>query len=174
MDIQRNSIIDTVIEYANVKFGVEMNPEQLGEQLKQMKFSETLKLVDAIKNEDDTKFSEIIDMSASVEEAGYGSAGTNPGGARAADDAKQGAVAARRANIAGQDAARDGTAVGRTTAGSAISPTGTGGGQGGGSGTPDPDDMERADNAANISSVQQQAQNNSAEIERLKQLSQGR
>ena len=36
MEIQGNSIIDTVIEYANVKFGVEMTAEQASKQLQNM------------------------------------------------------------------------------------------------------------------------------------------
>lgn len=173
MEIQGNSIIDTVIEYANVKFGVEMTAEQASKQLQNMTFSDTLRLVNAVKNEDDVKFSELIDLSALNE---YGSAGTyaSAGSTSSRDDARKGNIANRRANISGQDAARDGAPVARTIAGNAKAPTGTGGGQGGGGGNADPDDMERQQNASNISSVQQQAQNNSAEIERLKQLSQGR
>ena len=44
MEIQGNSIIDTVIEYANVKFGVEMTAEQASKQLQNMTFSDTLRL----------------------------------------------------------------------------------------------------------------------------------
>ena len=49
MDVKGNSIIDTVIEYANVKFGVELNMEEVGKQLKNMSYRDTLNLVDAIK-----------------------------------------------------------------------------------------------------------------------------
>ena len=61
MEIQGNSIIDTVIEYANVKFGVEMTAEQASKQLQNMTSSDTLRLDNAVKNEDDASFSELID-----------------------------------------------------------------------------------------------------------------
>lgn len=69
MDVKGNSIIDTVIEYANIKFGVELNAEEVGQQLKNMNYRDTLNLVDAIKSEDDDKFSDNIDMSPTNESA---------------------------------------------------------------------------------------------------------
>ena len=64
MNITNNSIVDTTIEYANVKFGVELDKDALATMLKQLSYSEVLALVDAIKDEDDDKFSELIDLSA--------------------------------------------------------------------------------------------------------------
>ena len=64
MDILNNSIVDTVIEYANVKFGVELDKDALASNLKQLSYSEVLGLVDAIKDEDDDKFTDYIDLSA--------------------------------------------------------------------------------------------------------------
>ena len=64
MDIKHQSIVDTIIEYANIKFGVELNVEEVSKQLKNMSFQETLKVVDSIKNENDDLFSDLIDMSA--------------------------------------------------------------------------------------------------------------
>lgn len=64
MDIQNNSIIDTVIDYANVKFGVELPTNMASEQLKNLSFQQTLELVNVIKNEDDDGFSDLIDLSA--------------------------------------------------------------------------------------------------------------
>jgi len=69
MDVKGNSIIDTVIEYANVKFGVELTAEEVSTQLKNMNYRDTLNLVDAIKSEDDDKFSDNIDMSPTNESA---------------------------------------------------------------------------------------------------------
>lgn len=69
MDVKGNSIIDTVIEYANVKFGVELDMEQVGKQLKNMNYRDTLNLVDAIKSENDEIFSNNIDMSPTNESA---------------------------------------------------------------------------------------------------------
>lgn len=64
MDILNNSIVDTVIEYANVKFGVELDKDALASNLKELSYSEVLGLVDAIKDEDDDKFADYIDLSA--------------------------------------------------------------------------------------------------------------
>ena len=69
MDVKGNSIIDTVIEYANVKFGVELNVEEVGKQLKDMSYRDTLNLVDAIKSENDEMFTNNIDMSPTNESA---------------------------------------------------------------------------------------------------------
>ena len=64
MDILNNSIVDTVIEYANVKFGVELDKDALASNLKELNYSEVLGLVDAIKDEDNDKFADYIDLSA--------------------------------------------------------------------------------------------------------------
>ena len=64
MDILNNSIVDTVIEYANVKFGVELDKDALASNLKELSYSEVLGLVDAIKDEDNDKFADYIDLSA--------------------------------------------------------------------------------------------------------------
>ena len=64
MDILNNSIVDTVIEYANVKFGVELDKDALASNLKELSYSEVLGLVDAIKDEDNDKFTDYIDLSA--------------------------------------------------------------------------------------------------------------
>lgn len=74
MNIIDNSIIGTVMDYANVKFGVDLSKEQASEQIRGLSFSNMLALVNAIKDEDDDKFSELIDLS-SVTEA-YGTVGT--------------------------------------------------------------------------------------------------
>ncbi len=64
MDILNNSIVDTVIEYANVNFGVELEKDVLASNLKELSYSQTLALVDAIKDEDNDKFTDYIDLSA--------------------------------------------------------------------------------------------------------------
>ena len=53
MDILNNSIVDSVIEYANVKFGVELDKDSITANIKELNYSEVLKLVDAIKEEAD-------------------------------------------------------------------------------------------------------------------------
>jgi len=64
MDILNNSIVDSVIEYANVKFGVELDKDAITANIKQLNYSEVLNLVDAIKQENDDTFIEYIDLNA--------------------------------------------------------------------------------------------------------------
>ena len=64
MEVTNNSTIDSVIDFANVKFGMEVTRDQIVEQLKDLSFSETLKLLNVIKADDNDAFSEIIDLSA--------------------------------------------------------------------------------------------------------------
>ena len=64
MDIMNNSTIDTVIDFANVKFGMELTKDQVSAQLRNLSFSQTLKLINSMKADDSDAFSEIIDLSA--------------------------------------------------------------------------------------------------------------
>ena len=64
MDVINNSTIDTVIDFANAKFGMELTKDQVSEQLRNLSFSETLKLINSMKADDNDAFSEIIDLSA--------------------------------------------------------------------------------------------------------------
>jgi hypothetical protein len=163
MKVVNNSIIDTVQEFANVKFGVDLAGKAVGEQLQSLSFSETLKLVDAIKNEDTDTFSSIIDIN--VEEA-YGSVGTATP-SRATASAAQGTVANRRATITAQDAQRDSTGTTRTVAGG--NKTATGAARP--SPAPDMDGQQRQANAQTAGQAASMAAQNAQEIERLKQLS---
>ena len=63
MEIVNNSTIESVIDYANVKFGLELNKDDIAEQLKGLSFGDTLKLIDSIKKEDNDTFSSLVDMS---------------------------------------------------------------------------------------------------------------
>jgi len=67
MEITNNSTIDSVMDFANVKFGMELTKDEVSTQLRELTFSETLNLLNAIKRDDNDKFSEIINMS--VEES---------------------------------------------------------------------------------------------------------
>ena len=71
-----DSIVDTVIDYANVKFGVEMDMEQVSKQLKNMTPVKHCNLLMPLKNEDDDKFADYIDMSV-TNETGYGTGNTS-------------------------------------------------------------------------------------------------
>ena len=63
MEIVNNSTIDSVIDYANVKFGLELKKDDIAEQLKGLSFGDTLKLIDSIKKEDNDTFSSLVDLS---------------------------------------------------------------------------------------------------------------
>ena len=67
MEITNNSTIDSVMDFANVKFGMELTKDEVSIQLRELTFSETLNLLNAIKRDDNDAFAEIINMS--VEEA---------------------------------------------------------------------------------------------------------
>lgn len=167
MKIKDNSIVDTVIDYANVKFGLELTADFVSSQLKNLSFSETLKLVDSIKTENDEAFSTIIDISSINEAPSYG-----PSRATIRSQGTDSQTANRRANNAQQDAQRDSTAIARNVAGGNKQPTGQGASRM--PSNADPDDVERAQNAQVAGQASNQANYNSQEIERLKQLIQGR
>lgn len=171
MKITNNSIIDTVIEYANVKFGMEIKKEDISKQLKLLSYRETLALVDAIKNEDDEGFSEIIDLSA-VSEA-YGTPMTaQPSRATNRSQAQGYNNAMRRNDNTNMKAARSGTGSERTVAGGNKQPTGTA--SNATKRSPDPDDQQRQQNANQAAQNNAMAQANAQEIERLKQLAMGK
>jgi len=64
MDVTNNSTIDSVIDFANAKFGMELTKDQISSQLRELSFAETLKLLNSIKQDDNDAFSQIIDLSA--------------------------------------------------------------------------------------------------------------
>ena len=64
MKISNSSIIDTIIEYANVKFGVDLDSKDVSKQLTDLSFPQTLKIVNAVKDEDDKMFTDLIDISS--------------------------------------------------------------------------------------------------------------
>jgi hypothetical protein len=162
MKLSGDSIVDTVIDYANVKFGVEMEVEQISNQLKNMSFGQTLKLVDAIKNEDDEAFSSYIDMS-SVNEQGYGTAAT-AGTSRATT---------RDVYQAQHNNDRRDTNLALKSIRSAGSTRAIAGGNKVATGTTTPPDVAAQQRDANTAATQQidaQADQNSKEIDRLRQL----
>jgi prolyl-tRNA synthetase len=168
MEIQHGSLVDTVIEYASVKFGVELEVEQVAQQLKSMAFSQQVELASIIKREDDDEFAGMIDMSAVNESGGTiapSAATIRPNNTQATKDAN----AVRRANNAQTDANRDARNVERTVAGAQKQPTGQANRVGA-----DPDDQQRDQNAQATQQNAQLSQLNAQEIERLKQLAFGK
>ncbi len=177
MKITNNSIIDTVIDYANVKFGMEAKQEDISKQLKLLSYRETLALVDAIKNEDDEGFSEIIDLSA-VSEA-YGTAAGAPMVPKASSATiraqNQGmANANRRNDNIAMKQARAGTGSERKVGGNGTVPTAS---VNKSNAVKRPQDADSAAQKANNDGIQNNnaiAMQNAEEIERLKQLAMGR
>lgn len=163
MNIKDNSIVGTIIDYANVKFGMEIKPEEISAQLKDLSFSDTLRLVDAIKNENDELFSSIIDLSALSESgAGYGTSATGPTSsvagmrdqdANARNDARRDTNLALKANRSAGPA--------RTVAGANKQPTAV------------PSRPQQDPEAAQVAQNANQSASNAQEIERLKQLIKG-
>ncbi|MDA9302704.1 hypothetical protein N8072_00850 [bacterium] len=150
MEIKGDSIIDTVIEYASMKFGREIPAEEISKQLRELKLSQTLDLVDAMKTEDSDRFLEHIDIT--VNEA-YGTVGT--GTASRATQRKQNTTNAQMNRADKKDRAVRGGGAERTTAGV---------GSGTGMRKPaSPEDGQRDTNTV-------QSQGNADEIERLKSL----
>ena len=159
MDIKSGSIVDTVIEYAAVKFGVDLTAEQASEQLRELSFSDTVELVHSIKNEDDDGFTDYVDLSVVSESGGTIAPSSSAMSSSRATVTSQ-KNAARRANNTAQDSARDSTSVQRTVAGANKKATGS---------------ANRAsgnDNNASKQNAEQSAKNAQA-IERLKQLALG-
>jgi len=165
MNIQNNSIIDSIIEYANVKFGMELDPEKVSEQMKLLHFSDILELSNAINNEDDDTFSRIVDLSALNE--GYGSSGSvRPSSATIRSQGTTSINSNRRNdNISLKNSRYNGA---RTVAGSNKQPTGKGASRAG-QGV-DPDDAQRHDNAQIANGAADNARSNSQEIQRLHDL----
>jgi hypothetical protein len=169
MNIINNSTIDTVIDFANVKFGMELTSEDIVSQLKALSFSETLKLLSSMKNDEPEAFSEIIDLSA-MNEAGYGTQNTATP-SRATIRAGNSNVQNRRANNIAQDQNRDaGKGTGYSGVAGARNKTGTGQGANRQPANADPDDVQRAQNADASAENANQSAYNAQEIERLKQL----
>jgi hypothetical protein len=153
MKIKNNSIIDTIIEYANMKFGVELSQEAVSAELKELGLTKTLALIDAIKTDNSEAFLDYVDIS--VEESGYGTSGTIAG--QSAATADQMATVANQQNRQAKLASAPRTASNqRTVAGGAKKATGT-------RAAVDPDDQQRANNAAGV-------QQNTDEISRLRSL----
>jgi len=153
MEIKNNSIIDTIIEYANMKFGVELSQEAVSEQLKGLSLTTTLALIDAVKTGNNDRFLDFVDVN--VEESGYGSASTLAGQSAATVD-QQTTIVNQQNRQAKIQAAPRSASNQRTVAGGTKRPTGT-------RAPVDPNDQAQASNASGV-------EQNSTEINRLRSL----
>lgn len=162
MNIKDNSIVGTIIDYANVKFGMEIKPEEISAQLKDLSFSDTLRLVGAIKNENDELFSSIIDLSAISESgAGYGTSATGQSSVAGMRDQNTQAQNDNRRDTNLTLKANRAAAPARTVAGANTQPTAV------------PRRPQQDPGAAQVTQNTNQSASNAQEIERLKQLIKG-
>lgn len=163
MDIKNSSIVDTVIDYANIRFGMEPTADMVSDQLKNLSFAQTLTLVDAIKNDEQDRFSEIIDLSAMTEAYGTGSGNSASMATNRQSTVTQKATD-RLGGIAGQRYARQNSTNSANVAGKKdMKPTGT-------TAPEDPDDIQRDNNKDQSNSNADASKKNSQELERLRGL----
>lgn len=171
MKLINGNLVKTVIQFGKDFLNVDLEEADVAKVIKGLSFSENIQLANAIKNDDVEKFGEMLEVEV-VEEA-YGTVGTQSTGASSMDDlASDQRVDNRRFINRQQDANRDAAVVQRTVAGGNKQPTGQGASRY--DKRADPDDVQRNQNAQTAGYAANQAQQNAAEIERLKQLALGR
>lgn len=175
MKIENGNIVNTLQGFFKQFSGIDVSDNDISTALRSLDFSQTLALVDSLKNDDVDSIVELLGISVNeqpVEENGYGTVGTQQPSASTIK-AQNTAIntANRRATITQQDANRDAATSQRTVAGGAKIPTGAANRT---NTIPDPDDQERASNAQVANQAANQAAVNAQEIERLKQLAFGR
>lgn len=174
MKLIDGNLVKTVIQFGKDTLGVELEEKQVSEVIKSLSFSENIQLADALKNDDVTKFAEILEIETSEEtNEAYGTIGTQQASGSTVDKiATDQETQMRRYNNNQQDANRDSTVAQRTVAGGNKAATGQGASRY--DKRADPDDVQRNQNAQTAGYAADQAQRNAAEIERLKQLAMGR
>ena len=153
---------------------IKADDQLLSSSLRELNFTQTLNLVHMMDANDIQGVSELlnIDYDSDIEEA-YGTVGTRQPSAstiqaqKTSDDNNQ-----RDFTNNQQDQQRDATVVQRTVAGGNKQPTGTGARRY--DKRADPDDVQRGQNAQATADNAALANQNAAEIERLKQLAYGR
>lgn len=158
MNLVNGNLVKSAIQFAKDNFNVDLDEKIVSDTIKNLSFSENIKIAEIIKNDDMNGFSELFDME--IEEA------ITPYGAQSAQQRSMNTKqnnANRRANNANQNAQRN------STGGRPGGVPGTRNKQATGQGAArydkraDPDDVERRRNAGGIDANRQ-------EIERLKQL----
>jgi len=176
MDIINGNIVSTIKDLLKSKSGVEIPDEEISNTLRQFNFSQTLDLVDMLKSNEIEGIISLFKPDNSddeLDEAGYGTQATiTPTSTTIKAQTTKDVNAQRRANNSQQDANRDSSATQRTVAGASKQPTGQGANRM--PANADPDDVQRSQNADAAGYASDQASQNTAEIERLKQLAFGR
>lgn len=176
MKIINGNLVKTIVQFGKDVLNVDLDEAEVSSVIKSLSFSENIALADALADDDADKILDMFDIETSddvTNEAGYGTAGTQQQAISSikAMGAKD-ATANRRATISQQDANRDAAVPQRAVAGGNKAATGQGASRY--DKRADPDDVQRAQNAQVAGTAAQQAQQNAAEIERLKQLAFGR
>ena len=172
--MEHGSIIDTLVDFLQNQ-NIKADPELLSASLRELNFTQTLSLIDKLKVMDVQGVTELlnIDYDAPEVEEAYGGAGTQlPSAASIKAQTTNDKNNQRDFNNNQQDQTRAGTnSGGRAVAGGNKQPTGQGAARNVGA---DPDDVQRGQNAQSAGQATELANNNAAEIERLKQLAFGR
>lgn len=176
MKIVSGSLVRTLQQFIKDTVNIDLDEAEISAKVRELKFSENLELVDALKADNIEEILSILqidNVESMVDEDGYGTTlTTQPAASTIKSQNTAINNANRRANNAQQDANRDATAAQRTVAGGNKAPTGQGASRY--DKRADPDDVQRAQNAQTAGSAANQAAANAAEIERLKQLVYGR
>lgn len=166
MKLVNGNLVTTTVQFVKDNFKVDIDKKEVADVIRSLSFTETLKLADAIKQDDAVGVSSYFDI-AEISEAGYGTIGTQQASSSSIkSQSTKDATAQRRANIAQQDANRDANVNDRSVPGYRNKEA-TGQGASRYDKRADPDDVQRGQNSA-------QAATNAAEIKRLKQLVQAR
>ena len=176
MNLINGNLVKSVMQFGKDALGVDLEEADVSAVIRQLSFSENIRLANALKNDNIEMFSELLDIQPEEEvtEDGYGTVGTQSTSASSIkSQGSQDVVAQRRANNSQQDANRDAATPARTVAGANKQATGTGADRSDPNQV-DPDDIQAQQNAQTAGFAAQQAQQNAAEIERLKQLAMGR
>jgi len=158
MNLVNGNLVKSAIQFAKDNFNVDLDEKVVSDTIKNLSFSENIKIAEIIKNDDMNGFSELFDME--IEEA------ITPYGAQSAQQRSMNTKqtnANRRANNANQDAQRDATGGRVGGVPGKRNTTATGQGAARYDKRADPDDVQRGQNASGIDANRQ-------EIERLKQL----
>jgi hypothetical protein len=175
MKIVSGSLVRTLQQFIKDTVNIDLDDAEISAKVRELKFSENLELVDALKADNIEEILSILqidNVESMVDEDGYGTTlTTQPAASTIKSQNTAINNANRRANNAQQDANRDMTVAQRTVAGGNKAPTGAPNRT---NTIPDPDDQERAQNAQVAGGAANQAAANAAEIERLKQLVYGR
>lgn len=176
MKIVSGSLVKTLQQFVKDTVNIDLDDAEISAKIRELKFSENLELVDALKADNIKEILSILEIDnveSIVDEDGYGTTLTaQPAASTVKAQNTAISTANRRATISQQDANRDATTAQRSVAGGNKAPTGQAAARY--DKRADPDDVQRAQNSQTAGAAANQSAANAAEIERLKQLVYGK